>query len=224
MPARNSLKIYSAGSFYHIYNRGVEKRTIFEDKQDYKVMLGYLKEALLPVDPNKPKTIFTLQGQSFKGEKRPVKNYSDEIDFVAYCLMPNHFHFLIRQSKSDSIEGFMRSIMTRYSMFFNKKYGRVGSLFQGRYKAVLVNEEPYLLHLSRYIHLNPAEITGSATGGYSSYDDFLGLRHTLWIKPELILSFFNNSNLIDFKKGLTYREFVEDYKGDSSLVKDLILE
>jgi putative transposase len=217
MPARNTLKIYVENGFYHIYNRGVEKRTIFENEQDYKVFLKNLKEILSPPDPLTVNTIFSLRGQSYKAVKTPLKNYTNEIDLCAYCLMPNHFHLLIRQDKKTSLEGFMRALMTRYSMYFNKRYDRVGSLFQGRYKAVLVENEEYLLHLSRYIHTNPAEHTDNLINAYSSYADYLKLRQTSWVKPSFVLLFFNQTSLPGFKK-LTYQNFVEGDKIDSSLI------
>ncbi|MCX6704229.1 MAG: transposase [Candidatus Woesebacteria bacterium] len=218
MPSRNSIKVYVAGGFYHIYNRGVEKRIIFEDEQDYKVFLKNLKEILSPPDPSAANTIFSLRGQSYKAVKTPLKNYSKEIDLCAYCLMPNHFHLLIKQMKRTSLEGFMRALMTRYSMYFNKRYDRVGSLFQGRYKAVLVENEIYLLHLSKYIHLNPAEYAKDLVNSYSSYADYLKLRQTRWIKPSFVLSFFNQQTLPDFRKFNSYRKFIESDKRDSSLV------
>ena len=217
MPARNTLKIYVENGFYHIYNRGVEKRTIFEDEQDYKVFLKNLKEILSPPDLSIMNTIFSLRGQSYKAVKTPLKNYTTEIDLCAFCLMPNHFHLLIRQDKKTSLEGFMRALMTRYSMYFNKRYKRVGSLFQGRYKAVLIENEEYLLHLSRYIHTNPSEHTNDLVNAYSSYADYLKLRDTSWVKPSFVLSFFNQSTLPGFKK-LTYQKFVECDETDSSRV------
>jgi putative transposase len=215
MPSRNSIKIYVENGYYHIYNRGVEKRIIFEDDQDYKVFLKYIREILSPVDI----------GQSSDTEKILLKNYSTEIDLVAYCLMPNHFHFLIKQKSKFSIEGFMRALMTRYSMYFNKRYDRVGSLFQGRYKAVLIKDEPYLLHLSRYIHLNPAEYTNNLESAYSSYADYLGRRNTPWVKPNDILSLFAQNSVVNLQKIKSYKKFVEEYATDSSIILGgLVLE
>lgn len=220
MPGRNTIKVYIQGGYYHLYNRGVEKRKIFLDAQDYKVFLNYLKEYLSP-PPKKSeikKKTFTLQGQSFKGISRLPKNYFQEIELLCFCLMPNHWHMLIKQSSLYSVTKFVRSLMTRYSMYFNKKYKRVGNLFQGRYRAVLVNDEAYLLHLSRYIHLNPSELTNDLLSAYSSYGDYLNLRHTPWIKSDYILSQFNDKVGVEFKKFNNYKDFIEKYQQEDKLI------
>lgn len=220
MPGRNTIKVYIQGGYYHLYNRGVEKRKIFLDAQDYKVFLNYLKEYLSP-PPKKSeikKKTFTLQGQSFKGISRLPKNYFQEIELLCFCLMPNHWHMLIKQSSLDSVTKFVRSLMTRYSMYFNKKYKRVGNLFQGRYRAVLVDDEAYLLHLSRYIHLNPSELTNDLLSAYSSYGDYLNLRHTPWIKSDYILSQFNDKVGVEFKKFNNYKDFIEKYQQEDKLI------
>lgn len=224
MPAKNLIKISIDDGYYHIYNRGVEKRTIFEDEQDYKVFLGYLKEHLSP--PPKVEELlksFTLQGTTFQGIPHLPKNYFQKVDLLAYCLMSNHFHLLIKQIKKDSMEGFMRSLATRYSMYFNKKYDRVGSLFQGIYKASMIDSDNYLLHLSRYIHLNPAEFTKDLVSAYSSYGEYLGLRKTMWVKTGEILSFFGKANLNIFKSASTYKDFVEKYKPEINTIPENIL-
>lgn len=224
MPTRNSRKVYVENGIYHVYNRGVEKRKIFLDQQDHKVFLGYLKEYLSP--PQSPtKKTFTLQGQAFQGIPRVPKNYSREIDLLAFCLMPNHFHLLVKQKDSESIKNFVHSLLTRYTMYFNKKYDRVGPLYQDRYKAVLVSEEPYLLHLSRYIHLNPSEYTKDLEGAYSSYAQYLGKTKAGWVKPEAILSFFDQASK-DFLKGTnSYRYFVEKFEKDSQeVLGNIVLE
>lgn len=220
MPARNSVKIYAQDGYYHIYNRGVEKRTIFEDEQDYKVFLGYLKEYLSPPleKSNITKRNFTLQGRTFKGVPRIPKNYYQDIELVCYCMMPNHWHMLIKQLSEKPMSEFVRSLMTRYSMYFNKKNRRVGSLFQSKYKAVLVDSESYLLHLSRYIHLNPSEISNNLKSAYSSYGDYLGLRHTQWLKPDIILNQFDNKVGLEFRKVNSYKDFVEKYEQEDKLI------
>lgn len=226
MPVKNSIKVYVRDSFYHVYNRGVEKRTIYEDTQDYKVFLNYLKQQLSsPPDRKKLRKKLTFKGVSFKGVPRQPKNFHGEIDMIAYCLMPNHFHFLIKQKSQNTIEKFMRSLFTRYSMYFNQRYDRVGSLFQGTYKAVLIKDDTYLLHLSRYIHQNPFEHTNDLINIYSSYADYLGKRNTEWVKPQIILSFFNQSKLPFLEKTNSYKDFVEGFKQDSGkILGELILE
>ena len=237
MPARNIVKIYVAGGFYHIYNRGIEKRIIFEDEMDYKTFLKYLKEALSqPSDTStasqkeiKRKMIkianSNLQGGTLQIYTRPVINFFDDIELIAYCLMPNHFHLLIKQAGQTDIKRFTQSVITRYSMYFNKKYKRVGKLFQGHYKAILVNNENYLLHLTRYIHLNPEEYSDNLEEAYSSYADYLGKRKTLWVKPGVILSFFKEVSK-DFMQGInTYKVFVEKSKTKSgNILGNLTLE
>ncbi|KKQ91876.1 MAG: hypothetical protein UT58_C0001G0009 [Microgenomates group bacterium GW2011_GWC1_39_7b] len=226
MPARNLIRFEGDDCYYHVYNRGVEKRIIFEDEQDYKVFLNYLKEYLSPPpDLSKITKTFTLQGFSFQGVPHQPKNYFEKVELLAYCLMPNHFHLFLHQKNEHDIEKFMRSLLTRYSMYFNKKYDRVGSLFQGPYKSAIVRDESYFLHLSRYIHLNPSEYTKDLVSAYSSYSEYLGLRKTPWIHPEKILFFFKQASKDFIQKENSYKNFVKNYKIDStSILENLTLE
>jgi len=219
VPRKNSLKVYVYGGYYHIYNRGVEKRIIFEDSQDYKVFLNFLKYCLSkPPKAEDCKKTFTLRGLPFQGIPHQPRNYFGKIELVAYCLMPNHFHLLIHQLDNTSLKNFMTSLVTRYSMYFNKKYNRVGSLFQSVYRAVLVNDDNYLLHLSRYIHLNPSEFTNDLLSAYSSYGDFVGVRKTSWLNPDIILDQFDNKIKTEFTKINNYKDFIEKYEQEDKLV------
>jgi len=210
MPAKNSVKIYVENGYYHVYNRGVEKRDIFLQPNDYKVFLHCLKQALLPPEKIRvPSQEVSFKGQTFKGIPRPPKNYYGQIELLAYTLMPNHFHLLLHQIQNRCMDQFMQSILTRYTMYFNKTKKRIGGLFQGRYKAINVTEEPYLLHLSRYIHRNASSLTKNLTEWYSSYSDYLGLTKTEWLKPELILESFKPGTLPFLKHTNTYKKFVE---------------
>lgn len=219
MPAKNSVKKYVTDGYYHIYNRGVEKRKIFQDNQDYRVFLSYLKTYL------KPKEILVLQNKladavtSWREKSRIINllalnNFYGEIKLLVYCLMPNHFHFLIKQKNEVSITSFMNSLITKYTMYFNKKNRRIGHLFQGRYKAILVESDEQLLHLSRYIHRNP--IGAAPIGEYSSYEDYLGKRKTDWLTTKQILAHFSQTNL-----RLTYKAFVEERKFNNIEVRGL---
>lgn len=228
MPAKNCLKSYIENGFYHIYNRGVEKRIIFQDDQDYKVFLNYLKIYLEPPIPPE-KRIAKIKETVFIAPGRPLKNFNKEIELLAYCLMPNHFHLLIKQNSPRSIESFTRALLTKYSMYFNKRYKRVGTLFQSTYKAILVMEDNYLLHLSRYIHLNPAKHLHVKDTPlhrhYSSYGDYLGKKNTHWLKPEIILSFFKQTQKKDLKDLFSYQGFVENFQeSPEEILQGLIIE
>lgn len=206
MPAKNSVKFYIENGYYHIYNRGVEKRHIFLDTQDYQVFVHYLQKYLDPLLGSDPKSL------------------SKEVDLLAFCLMPNHFHLLVKQSSLDGITKLVRVVTTCYVMYFNKKYSRVGTLFQGKYKAALIYNDIYLLHLTRYIHLNPGSDPKSYT--FSSYLCYLGESQFSWIKPEEILNYFKTARKLNLKDYLSYQSFVEDYlKIDSNeLLGNLTLE
>lgn len=225
MPAKNSLKPYISNAFYHIYNRGVEKRIIFQENQDYSVFLSYLKEYLLPKNEqelreklNNPKLLGKEKDQILKAIR--MNNFTDEIDLACFCLMPNHFHLLVRQSSADSIARFMSSLCTRYGVYFNKKYHRVGSLFQGVYKGIHVDSEEYLLELTRYIHFQARKRTNTPARP-SSIEAYLGLNNPGWIKPGLILPYFSKTN-----PSLTYQSFVTqtDKRSSFSNIKPLLLE
>jgi putative transposase len=212
MPSKNTNKIYVKDGYYHIYNRGVEKRDIFLDTRDYAVFIGYLKEYLSPKDEN------TLIKQATDPEKSSteklritrkilLKNYSAEITLLAYSLMPNHFHLFLKQHTADAIDRLMSSLGSRYTIYFNRSHNRIGALYQGVYKAVLMTSEAQYLHITRYVHKQAlAGGTESNQDFPSSYPEYLGLRKTDWVHPEEILSFFSNTN-----PTLSYKNFVSEY-------------
>lgn len=224
MPAKNSIKIYVEDSYYHLYNRGVEKRIIFLDEQDYGVFLGYLKEYLSPKDEKNLLDHLSNPNISYRQKDKILKalrlnNFAEEITLIAYCLMSNHFHFFIKQKSAQSINKFMRSLCTRYTMYFNAKYNRVGSLFQNVYKAVLVSHENQFLHLSRYIHKQALALQGvSLQTQPCSYEEYLGKRKTEWVKPDEVLAYFSKTNPRN-----SYQAFVAEQE-DFSVIKDLTLE
>lgn len=218
MPSRNIIKQYVEGGYYHIYNRGVEKRDIFMDEQDCAIFLYYLKLYLLPIDE--------LKQLNFPGLRvlRFIRlNLSQEVDLLAFALMPNHVHLLIKQKTVDGIVKFMKRLATGYVMYFNRKYKRVGSLFQNRYKAVLIERDSYLLHLSRYIHLNPTKINNEKLNfkEFTSYPYYLGQKQASWIKPDEILGYFRSAKKEDLKDIHSYQSFVEDYMEDEDTVRFL---
>lgn len=229
MPAKNRTKLYLEDGYYHIYNRGVEKRSIFLDEQDYAVYLSYLKNYLIPKDEKGLSDKLSNPNTSYKEKDKILKllrlnNFYGEIALLAYCLMPNHFHFFIKQKSASSIDRFMNSLCTRYSMYFNKKYKRVGALYQGVYKAVTVDHDEQFIYLSKYIHkqaLIHSASQGQALQGWeqpSSYPEYLGKRKTEWVHPEEVLAYFSKTN-----PKLSYKAFVEE-NDDFSAIQNEILE
>lgn len=216
MPAKNSRKQYIENGYYHIYNRGVEKREIFMDQQDQSVFLRYLQEYLLP--KNEKDLLEQLSSPTITSKEKSkllkllaLNNFNEEIRFLAYCLMPNHFHFFVKQNKANSIDRFMNSLGTRYTMYFNKKYDRVGPLYQGEYKAVRIQSEPQFIHLSRYIHQQ------AIPHHPSSYPVYLGKERSDWVDPSEVLSYFSANN-----PGLSYEAFMKET--NNFLIEDVMLE
>lgn len=137
---------FALDEYYHLYNRGTEKRIIFLDTQDYNHFL------FLMYICNTTKSI----------ELRNIRENFDReitiIDIGAFCLMPNHFHILVREKMENGISTYMKKLLTSYSMYFNKKYKRTGKLYERVFKSTYVDKDTYLKYLYSYIHLNPAKI------------------------------------------------------------------
>ena len=146
------------GEFYHLYNRGTEKRKIFLSKRDHERFL-----ALLFLSNSKdPSRLDNLtrseQGSTLLTRALKIERGETLIDIAAYWLMPNHFHLLVREKEEGGISRFMQKLSTGYTMYFNKKYERSGTLLQGKFKSSHAGEDRYLRYLISYIHLNPVKL------------------------------------------------------------------
>ncbi len=149
MPQKNAIKNFKNNSFHHIYNRGVDKREIFYTEQDYEYFIGLIKNLL------QKESVIKNKDGSIK-EVIPNKSYmGDKIELYAFCLMPNHFHLVLKQIKKRAITRFMRSLSTSYVMHFNKKYNRSGRLFEGTYRAVAIKTQEQFQNVLEYVHDNP---------------------------------------------------------------------
>ena len=154
---------FRAGHYYHLYNRGVNRQPIFFEQKNWGYFIKRLRHYCLP----------------------------DLIEIVAYCLMPNHYHILAYLKDDNLSKKIMQPFTVSYTKAVNQQQDRVGPVFQGVFKAKLVDKNEYLLHLSRYIHLNPvlAGIANNpANWTFSSYQDYVGLRHGTLSKPDIVLS------------------------------------
>lgn len=217
--------ILTDNQIYHIFNRAIDRQTIFTTKWEYKraiETLKYYRFANLPFKfsqslnlpkDDRQKIILEL---SRKNEKL--------VEFIAFCIMPNHFHFLIKQLKPNGISKFISDFTNSYTRYFNTKHERKGHLFEGLFKAVLVESEEQLMHLSRYIHLNPVAsfiIKQEELENYnwSSFPEYLELSDENLCDKGLVMSMF--STLEEYKK------FVTDqvkYAQELEKIKHLILE
>lgn len=182
--------VFSEGEFYHIYNRGTDKRSIFIEKEDYNrfLLILHLCNNTKSVDISN----LLRDGISFN-DLMDINIEERLVDIGAYCLMPNHFHLLVRENRKDGISLFMKKLLTAYSMYFNIKHKRKGGLFEGPFLAKHVDSDEYLKYLLSYIHLNPIKLLcpkwkeegildefGAkrylAGYKYSSYLDYLGIK------------------------------------------------
>ncbi|PIP55841.1 MAG: hypothetical protein CO183_00020 [Candidatus Zambryskibacteria bacterium CG_4_9_14_3_um_filter_42_9] len=147
------INFFAVGEFYHIYNRGTEKRLIFLDDTDYIRFLSLLYLC------NSQSVIHRSNHSNISlNDLLTLPRGELLVDIGAYCLMPNHFHILLRERIEGGISIFMQKISTAYTMYFNKRYERNGSLFQGRFRAEYLNTDNYLKYIFSYIHLNPIGI------------------------------------------------------------------
>lgn len=172
-------KVFRPGVCYHVYNRGNNKEPIFIDEQDYFNFLKRLKLCL-----------FGPQAVNFSARIRLKTAPEGAFDILSYCLMPNHFHFLIHQNLDFTIDRLITSLTTSYVKYFNMKYNRVGNLFQDAFKAKVVGNDSYFSYLSAYIHKNPAD---PLNYDFSSFKDYLGLRQGQLCSKGLILGMFDNN-------------------------------
>jgi REP element-mobilizing transposase RayT len=198
MPRRDTS--LCAGEFYHLYNRGNNREPVFYERENSIFFLRRVWKYLVPV-----------------------------LDVVAYCLMPTHYHLLVLVKDASgvsetpevcAVSRAMQRFSISYTKAMNKRYDRAGALFQGAFRAEHVDGNTYLLHLSRYIHLNPV-LAGLAACAedweFSSYQDYVGLREGKLPRPESVLAQFQSAE--------AYQEFVESYLPEErEIIADLLFD
>lgn len=179
--------------YYHIFNRGVDKRKVFIDGDDFNRFLQSMDEfnSILPIGSiyenffNKKKLGHSMSKFSDKREKEKLVN------FVCYCVNPNHYHFLLEQMVDNGIEKFMQRLGNGYTKFFNNKHLRSGSLFQGRYKSIHIDSNEYLLHLSVYINLNDKVHQLGHSMSKSSWNEYMRGDNYSFCNKNIVLDQFN---------------------------------
>ncbi len=174
--------------YYHVYNRGANKADIFRNDKDYIFLLKQVQDHIREFD----------------------------VSVITYCLMSNHYHFLLRQNGARKISDFMQAVFGVYSLAFNSNHGHSGTLFEGPFRAILVDKNEYLLHLCRYIHWNPVE-AGIAVRPeqwhYSNYLEFIGKRNGTLVDSDFVKQNFGTPE--------AYEEFVMHYDPPEKAQREL---
>ncbi len=182
--------IFQKNEYYHIYNRGANSIKIFRSEENYYYLLRLIKKYF--------------------------NNFN--ISIIAYCLMPNHYHFLLRQDSDLSISQFIQALFNSYTKAFNKMYGRSGTLFEGAFKSIHIYSQEYLTYLCRYIHRNPIEadtplVNKLQDWKFSNYPEWLNLRNGTLVDKKFIKDMFEDNQ--------SYRKFVEEYTPPPKLQEKL---
>ncbi|MBI4118697.1 MAG: transposase [Parcubacteria group bacterium] len=209
---------FSLDEYYHIYNRGVDKRFIFGSDMDYRrfLMLLYLCNSNNPVDIAE----HIQEGRSF----RDILSI-DTGDLItalgAYVLMPNHFHLLVKETEVGGVSKFMGKVSTGYSMYFNKKYERDGSLFQSRFQAKHISKDEYLKYVFAYIHLNPIKLIESNWKEIGIKNSFAAQK---FLSDYSYSSYFDYIGIERLERKILNTEVFPDYFGSKRIFKDFVFD
>ncbi|PJE67660.1 hypothetical protein COU95_01175 [Candidatus Shapirobacteria bacterium CG10_big_fil_rev_8_21_14_0_10_40_9] len=208
--------ILATGEYYHILNRSIQGIPIFKGKRENILFLEAMEYYLQPSPP----TRFSIYRVGI--EKYQINLKKPLVSIINFCLMPNHFHFTLRQEKESGIRKFIQRLTNSFAHYFNIKYKNRGPLFEGNFKAVRIETDEQLIHLSRYIHLNPVSaylVENPEDYPYSSYRVYLKREDSKIVDPSPILEQFSSSE--------KYQSFVQsqrDYQRELEKIKHLILE
>src|SRR3989338_3605810 len=177
---------FSIGEYYHVYNRGNDRRNVFLDETDYQKFLGALRRI------RKYGSTWRMTGSSLN------------LRIVAFCLNPNHFHFVVQQTAKVDISRFFQQLCTSYTMYFNKRHRRSGTLFQGPFRSSHVDSDPYLTWVTNYVNGN-AELHGITKDArlypWSSYPEYLSPSRASIFNDDLVLR--------QFEGGMDYDVFAQ---------------
>lgn len=216
--------IFATGEIYHVFNRSIAKASILNQSRNCKRFLDLINYYRFA-----PKMSFSHYNRLEKSLKEQylqnlIKNNYQIVEILCFCIMPNHFHLLLKQKKENGIKNFVSNIQNSYAKYFNLRSERFGSLFQAMFKAVRIEDDEQLIHVSRYIHLNPStafivEPENLLSYQWSSLPEYLGITPSIFTFSKLII------DLIGGKE--KYKEFVfdqADYQRELDKIKHLCLE
>lgn len=216
--------IFTEDCFCHVYNRGTEKRDIFMEDGDYVRFIHYLFEL------NNKENCYNLGRTLTKSCSFQQKPRELLVEILAFALMPNHYHLILRQKAENGIPIFMQKLGTGHTMFFNSKYKRSGNLFQGRFKAILIDKDEYLIHLLNYIHFNPLKLSSNEGGStsfisekyrWSSFLDYIGEKNFPSVTSrEFLLNIFGSEE----KYKQSAEEWLKEKDKNTFLIRNITLE
>lgn len=213
------------GEYYHVFNRSINKEPIFVKHRDCQRVQDTLSYYRFEKPPIRLSYYLALGVDQRDSIMRSMEKSKMEVDFIAFSLMPNHFHLLLRQTTKNGVSKFLALFQNSYTRYFNTKYDRQGHLFQGQFKAVRIEDDEQFIHVGRYIHLNPyssfvvKSLEELEKYPFSSLPEYLEKNRISFCKQELLLSHFANRE--------AYRKFVfdqADYQRELEKIIHLILE
>jgi len=211
----NRKTVFANNQFYHLFNRGVERRPIFTNKWEFQRAIDTINFYQFQNTPLRYSKYLALNEKLKSAFFKDLEKSQKQVEIISYCLMNNHLHLLAKQIEDGGISKFMASFTNSYTKYFNTKYQRVGPLFQGVFKAVRVESEEQLIHLSRYIHLNP--VTGyilkpEELKNYN-WSSYLGYLKVMREEYKEVLNFF--------KSAKDYEKFVLDEADYAKELKEI---
>lgn len=210
---------------YHVFNKGIDHKPTFTDKPEHKRALTVLDFYRFNKPPLRLSKFLKLSTDDRDKILLDVRSKDEKlVEILAFCFMPNHFHFLLKQLQSNGISKFLANFQNSYTRYFNQKNERIGPLFLDQFKAVIIETDDQLLHVSRYIHLNPMtsyvvkSIEELITYPWSSFSEYINKRPVI-CRIDTVMDFF--------KKPEDYLSFVRnqaDYQRKLHKIKHLIFE
>lgn len=212
------------GQVYHVFNRGIDHRPTFSDKRELNRAMSSIDYYRFVNTPLRFSKFLKLSNEDRNKQLDKIKTSTKLVDILGFCLMPNHFHLLLRQTYENGISKFLSTFQNSYTKYFNTKNERTGPLFLGQFKAVLVETEEQLIHVSRYIHLNPTTSYIVKDFGtllnypWSSLREYANGKELI-CETKTILDFFKSSE--------AYLNFLKDqvnYQRELNKIKHLLLD
>ncbi len=212
------------GEIYHVFNRGINRQPTFNTVKEYHralLSIGFYRVASPPTRLSK----FLQLDKDRQAQMTQLMNEADKlVEIISFCLMPNHFHFLLKQKKENGISKFLANFKNSYTRYFNTRNQRDGSLFLDQFKAKRIETDEQLIHVSRYIHLNPytgyvvKTLSKLEEYNWSSFRSYILEEYSI-IEPTFILGLFKNVD--------KYKQFIfdqADYQRELKLIKHLVME